>query len=118
MIPVVSFAVSAFLAAALAGTARAEVAIPHDGDAYSRLVAQAEAGDAKTDFRALRFAWLDSAARKRAADTMDLMRAMFDAVRANAAAAVRAKAEAILSIRYVDLDAHKLRRQACAILKD
>ena len=91
---------------------------PHDGDAYSGLVARAEAGDATVDFKAMRFAWLDSAARKREPDLHDATKAMYQAVQAQDAATVRADAEKIIAAHYTDIIAHKFRRQACTVLKD
>jgi hypothetical protein len=101
-----------------AGAARAGVVLPHDGDAYSRLVARAEADDAKVDFHALRFAWLDSRQRARAADDTAAAKTMHAAVAAQNAAGVRAAAEQVISIDYTDMEAHKFRRQACHLLGD
>ena len=105
------------------GTAAAgNIELPADGDSYSALVAKAAAHDASVDFRALRFAYLDSKAFEGAGkqfETADtLRRAMFAAARSGDDAAVRANAEKILSIDYTDLWAHKLLRQSCAALKD
>jgi hypothetical protein len=113
-------AVGASMALALvaAGGARAAVALPHDNDAYSRLVARAEAGDTTVDFHALRFAWLDSAARRRGGDTLRLTQDMNAAVSAQDAARVRADAEQILWIDYTDMLAHKDLRQACQVQAD
>ncbi len=91
---------------------------PRDGDAYSALVGRAEAGDTTVDFKALRFAWLDSAARKREPDTEPTTKAMWQTAQANDDAGVRANAEKLIAWRYSDIDAHKFRRQACIQLKD
>ncbi|MDB5431659.1 MAG: hypothetical protein JWP35_2775 [Caulobacter sp.] len=91
---------------------------PHDNDDFSRLVAQAEADDPATDFRALRFAWLTSAAKKRGGDTLALTQKLAGAVRARKDAEVAAIARQIIAIDYTDMRAHKYLRQACAILKD
>lgn len=111
----------ALVALGCAPLARAEtpaIAVPHDNDDYSRLVARAEAGDAGVDFHALRFAWLDSAARLRAGPIDGLTADMVKAAGASNDALVRADAEKILSIDYTDLLAHKYRRQACQLLGD
>ncbi len=119
----------AVLALAVAHAATAQgITLPHDDDAFSRLVARAEANDASVDFRALRFAWLDSAARKRAPDTRALAVQIGDIVRASGSAdpaalkagarKVKALAEQIISGDYADIGGHKFRRQACHILAD
>jgi hypothetical protein len=94
------------------------VVTPNDGDAFSKLTAQAEAGDPRTDFRALRFAWLDSAARKRSGDIAARSDVMWKAAEAKDHAKVKSAAEAVISIQYSDLDSHMLRREACTALKD
>jgi hypothetical protein len=108
---------AAGLAIWAAPAAAADFTAPGD-DAYSKLVARAEAGDTTVDFKAMRFAWLDSIARKRATDTRDTTRTMWQAVQANDAPKVRAAAEKIIAITYTDIEAHKFRRQACAVLND
>jgi len=109
-----------FTASVFVGSpARAEaVSIPHDGDTYSLLVARAEQDDQTVDFRALRRAWMDSAARKRRQPTDELRKAMFEAANARRDAEVAAKARAILAQDYTDLYAHKFLRQACAAMGD
>ncbi len=99
---------------------RAGIVIPADGDLYSKLVARAEADDRTVDFRALRFAWLDSAARLRAHRTTinELSRDMMQAAKDRSTSAVRNTAEKILSIDYTYMAAHKFRRQSCHVLGD
>lgn len=116
------------LAAAIAailtwsGAFAGDIALPADGDAYSALVAKAAAHDAGTDFRALRFSYLDSKAHGRAGAQLDksdqLREAMFVAARAQDHAKVRSNAEQLLAIDYTDLWAHKLLSQSCIALKD
>jgi hypothetical protein len=105
---------------ALSDTAR--IQLPADGDEFSKLVARAEAHDETVDFRALRIAWLGSEAKKRAGkkhqELSDLNQEMFAAMQAGKADTLQAKAEAILSIDYTDLMAHKLLRQSCKLLND
>ncbi len=91
---------------------------PRDSDDFSRLVAQAEADDPATDFRALRYAWLTSAAKKRGGDTLTLTEKLIGAVRARKDKDVAAIARQIIAIDYTDMRAHKYLRQACVILKD
>jgi hypothetical protein len=100
----------------LAGAARAQA--PAAGDAYARLVAQAEAGDPGADFRALRFAWLDSAERRAAPDPSAARKAMHDAATAADNPKVRDAAERVIAARYTDLEAHMMRRLACLALQD
>ena len=113
-----SWAVLAACAMLFGGPAVAGDIVPHDGDPYSALVARAEADDATVDFKAMRFAWLDSAARKREPDLSVATKAMWEAARANDAAAARAAAEKIIAAHYTDFEAHKFRRQSCVLLKD
>ena len=101
----------------LGGTARAQ-APAVGGDAYSHLVAQSEAADPGTDFRALRFAWLDSAAHRTASDPSAAQKAMHDAAGRTDNAAVRSAAERVIAAHYTDLEAHMMRRLACVALKD
>lgn len=111
---------AALTALALAGAqpAAAYDVVPHDGDAFAKLVARAEARDATVDFKAMRFAWLDSAARKRERGGREMTEALWAAAKANDDAGVRAAAEKIIASHYTDIEAHKFRRQACAHLND
>jgi len=114
--------VVAVLGAALAACAHSQdsgaISTPHDNDEYSRLVAATEAGDTAVDFRALRLAWLESAARKGRAPIDGLTKTMLQAAQARENAKVRDTARAILSIDYTNLAAHKYLRQACKILRE
>jgi len=113
-------AIALFSGAAAADSAPG-VALPADGDEYSALVARAAAHDATLDFRALRLAYLKSRAYQRAEPDMAdaLRKEMYEATRLpDGAATVRQKAEALLSIDYTNLEAHKLLRQSCALLHD
>lgn len=96
--------------------------LPTDNDQYSQLVHKAHAQDSTVSFRDLRIAYLNSSASKLTANTLaelkSLRRDMFDAVAHNDAPVIRSKAEAILNIKYIDMDAHKLLRQSCAVLAD
>lgn len=117
-------ALSAALFAAVPMTAPAwaagpaGVTAPDDGDTYSRLVAQAEAGDPATDFRALRLAWLDSKARKDGASPLDLRQGLIEAANAGDHAKVRKIATQMVSIDYTSLEGHKFLRQSCKLLGD
>ena len=96
-----------------------QIALPKDGDEYSTLAARAAAQDQSVDFRALRFAWLKSAAHKHeTASEIDLRSAIFAAVKAHDDQGVRAAAVKMISAFYVNLYGHKFLRQACAILRD
>jgi hypothetical protein len=98
---------------------------PQPGDAtdaqFRFLRDRAEAGEA-VDFGALRLAWLHGSAMKRDAQLgrlSSLREEMFAAMKKGGdPKIVLAKAREILDIAYVDLDAHKARRQACAILHE
>ncbi len=94
------------------------IATPTGNDAYSHLVARAEADDMTVDFSALRHAWLDSAARKHRASIEMLTRDLNSAVSSGKDTQVRDTAERILAIDYTDLMAHLRLRQACAALHD
>ncbi len=96
-----------------------QIVLPKDGDEYSALAARAAAQDQGVDFRALRFAWLKSAAHKhQATSEIDLRGAIFAAVKAGDGQGVRAAAVKMISAIYVNLYGHKFLRQACAILHD
>ena len=86
-------------------------------DPYGRLVAQAEAEDQSTDFRALRLAWLDSPLH-RAAPPSNAEKAMRDAAAAADNVKVREAAEQVIAARYTDLEAHMMRRLACVAMQD
>lgn len=96
------------------------IILPADGDEYSRLVAQAAARDASTDFRALRFAWLTSAARKRRPEITlgSVTQEMMAAAQAEDHGKVRAKAVELLSARYTDIRAHLYLSLSCERLRD
>ena len=100
----------------------APIALPSDGDDYSKLVARAAAHDDSVDFRALRLAYLKSAARHRASAALDTLRKLnadiAAAMKTEDAAVIRDKTEQILAIDFTDMQAHKLLRQSCAILHD
>ena len=117
-----AFAIALFSGAAAAESAPG-VVLPADGDEYSALVARADAHDTTVDFRALRLAYLKSRAYQRAGNEPDtvsqLRKEMYAATRVpDGAATVRQKAEALLSIDYTNMEAHKLLRQSCAVLHD
>jgi hypothetical protein len=87
------------------------------GGRYEQLVAKAEAGKA-IDLRELRMAYLDSSAN-RGSDTDALRairKAMFQAVRNRDHASAFEAAQQLLSRLYIDLYAHKIRRQSCEAL--
>lgn len=122
-------AAAAFFLALLPCAASAQVAsdaaqpsivLPNDGDDYSHLIAQAAARNASTDFRALRFAWLTSAARKRQSELIlgGLTQEMMAAAQAEDHGKVRAKAVEILSARYTDMRAHLYLSMSCEKLRD
>ncbi len=99
------------------------IQLPADGDEYSTLVARAAAHDVTVDFRALRLAHLKSRAHQRGGDEFEsestLRKEMYEASRKiETATMVRQKAEALLSIDYTNMEAHKFLRQACVILHD
>jgi hypothetical protein len=93
---------------------------PDDGEEYSRLVAQAAAHDQNTDFHALRFAWLSSAARKRQSEITlgSVTKEMMTAAQANDHGKVRDKAVELLSAQYSDVRAHLYLSHACDLLRD
>ena len=96
-----------------------QIVLPKDGDEYSALAARAAAQDQGVDFRALRFAWLKSAAHKHeTASEVELRSAIFTAVKAHDDQGVRAAAVKMISAIYVNLYGHKFLRQACTILHD
>jgi hypothetical protein len=88
---------------------------------FYSLRARAEAGES-VDFRELRFAWLYGPSikgRDKLQTVPILRREMFRAIeRGGDPQSVLAKAREILDIAYVDLDAHKARHQACALLHE
>jgi hypothetical protein len=94
------------------------IVLPQDGDDYSKLVARAAAGDTSVDFRAMRMAYLRSAARKRAGDIDELRKSLFDAARSGDDKTVRDAAIQLLSADYTDLYGQKFLRQACQKLGD
>ena len=108
--------------AAAAAPRTQNIELPNDGDEYSALVTRAAAHDDSVDFRALRIAYLSSAAFKRAGAAFDKLRdlqsQMNAAMQSDDAKTVRDKAEQILSLDFTDLYAHKLLRQSCALLHD
>lgn len=96
-----------------------QIIVPKDGDDYSELVARAVAHDKSVDFRALRFAYLKSAARKNSKADLDaLKKALFDASKSGDDQKVSDAAVKLLSENYTDLWGHKFLRQACAKLHD
>src|SRR5262249_54142762 len=102
-----------------ASGATPQIVLPHDGDEYSKLVARAAAHDKSVDFRALRFAWLKSAARRHdKADHTALKDALLAAVKADDDRRVRDVAVKMVSANYTDMFGHKFLRQACAQLHD
>jgi hypothetical protein len=109
----------------MAGTnavaAASQIVLPADKDEYSALVARAATGDQSVDFRALRFAFLKSAARRRMGGrwgTADLQKELFAAMDAGDAQRVRDLAEKIISADYTNMWGHKGLRQACEKLND
>ncbi|HEX4294277.1 MAG TPA: hypothetical protein VHZ29_09095, partial [Rhizomicrobium sp.] len=80
-----------------------QIVLPKDGDEYSALAARAAAQDQGVDFRALRFAWLKSAAHKHeTASEVELRSAIFTAVKAHDDQGVRAAAVKMISAIYVN----------------
>jgi hypothetical protein len=95
--------------------------VPADTDAYADFVRRAEAGATDIDYRAMRLAWVESAAFLRVKrEAVDDLRGTMHAATAPGGdpARVRDAALAILRIVYVDLDAQKALRQACHLLGD
>ncbi len=100
---------------------RSRVPSPEEAEARFRsLRERAEAGQ-PVDFRELRFAWLygpSIKSRDKLQSVATLRREMFRAIEwGMGPQSVLAKAREILEIAYVDLDAHKARHQACALLR-
>jgi hypothetical protein len=96
------------------------IAFPSDGDEYSRLVAQAAAQDPSTDFRALRFAWLDSKARERHHELSlkpDVDKLLQAAGSKNYSDA-RDRAVALLSQQYVSLAGQVFLLISCGEMND
>ncbi len=96
----------------------ASVPLPQFGDAYSKLVAQAEGGDKATDYRALRFAWLEGPAHKQRGPLRGLQQELMKAAAANDNASVRDAAVKVLAVNYVDLTAQAYLATACQRLGD
>ena len=96
------------------------IALPSDSDDYAKLVARAAAHDTTVDFRALRLAYLKSAARSR--EDSDAVAAqqkqLFAAVAAEDAIAIRDNAIKLLSMDYINMYGHMMLRQSCAFLHD
>lgn len=117
----ISFAIGiACASAAQADTdtgAAAKIALPSDGDDYSKLAAAAAAHDMNVDFHAIRFDYLTSAARKRG-DADALRNALFETAKSGSPEDVRDAAIKLLSVDYTNLFGHKYLRQACELLKD
>jgi hypothetical protein len=121
-----------FLGASLIGAAKADVGpspagnighivVPQDSDDYSKLVAQAVAHDQSLDFRAMRFAYLKSAARQRGGGMTaddELQTAILTAVKAGDDQGVRDASEKLLSVDYTNMFGQKFLRQACEHLRD
>lgn len=98
-----------------------KIILPADNDEYSKLVAQAAAHSQNVDFRALRFAYLKSAARERAGGLGGedaLEEKMVTAAKDRDDAKVRAAAESLLSVKYVDLRGQAFLSAACERLHD
>jgi hypothetical protein len=96
-----------------------QIVLPDDGDEYSKLVARAAAQDRSVDFRALRFAWLKSAARKRhKTSEMDMRNAVTTALDAGDFQAARAASVKLLSEMYSSPFGHAFLRGACTRLHD
>ncbi|MBV9992315.1 MAG: DUF4919 domain-containing protein [Alphaproteobacteria bacterium] len=100
-------------------TSTPQIVLPRDGDDYSALVARAAAQDQSVDFKALRFAYLKSKARKAAgADADALRQTLFSAVEAGDHGRVREAAIKLLSADYIDMWGHKYLHEACFMLHD
>jgi hypothetical protein len=97
---------------------QSHIVLPSDGDEYAKLVAQAASSDASVDFRALRLAYLSSAARKNSEDPRGLRKPLFEAVQSGDDLQIRAAAEKLITASYIDMFGHKFLRQACEHLHD
>jgi hypothetical protein len=98
-----------------------KISLPADNDDYAKLVARAAARDKTVDFRAMRFAYLKSAARQRAGGRggEDVMaEQMLAAAKERDDTKVRAAAESLLSVNYVDLRGQAFLSMACQRLHD
>jgi len=98
-----------------------KITLPADNDDYAKLVARAAARDTSVDFHALRFTYLKSAARQRAGGLGGedmLKQKMLDAAKAGDDSRVRDAAEALLSVKYVDLNGQAYLSRACQRLHD
>jgi hypothetical protein len=96
------------------------IALPQDDDDYTRLVAQAAARDSVTDFRALRFAWLDSKARRRHSEISlrpDVI-AMMKAAQAGDNQQVRERALVLLSKEFISITGQSYLLGSCDALSD
>lgn len=84
------------------------------------MIAQAAAHDEAVDFRALRFAWLTSTARKRASDNAlaAANQTLATASQRNTPAAMRDAAIGVLSLDYTDAGAQLSLVLACRALHD
>lgn len=98
------------------------ITLPANNDQYSQLARAAHFQEPSINFRNLRIAYLKSTSSKLSSKQLTelrkLRKEMFNAVGQKNASVIRAKAEAILNIKYIDLDAHKLLRQSCSVLAD
>jgi Domain of unknown function (DUF4919) len=105
----------------LGATASASL-VPSDSDEYATFVQRAEAGATDIDFRAMRLAYVKSAAFQRAGAALEQLQAlrkeMFSAMNAREAVRVKEAARRIMSVVYIDLEAQKALRQSCKVLKE
>ncbi len=108
--------------APVATTPPSTIAVPADSDAYATMVRKAEAGDLAIDYRAMRLAYIQSAAFLRAQERTEelnrLKKELIAARNASDANGIQQAARRIMGIVYIDLGAQKLLRQSCAVLKD
>src|SRR5262249_44129465 len=95
-----------------------KITLPADNDEYSKLVGQAASHSPNVDFHALRFAYLKSAARDRAGEEDTLEAKMLEVAKKGDDAKVRAAAESLLSVKYVDLRGQAYLSRACERLHD
>lgn len=95
---------------------------PSDSDEYARLVQRAEAGEPDVDYRAMRHAYFDSAARDRANNAYDeieaLRKRMREGMKADVPERVREAARGILRFQYTDLEAQQALHRSCELLDD
>lgn len=85
---------------------------------YASLLARVQGGDLSIDFQRLRFSYMESPERKKAKDTSDEEKAMWQALNKKDFKKAVAAADVVLANEFVNLDAHFVEFQAYRGLED